>query len=62
MFKLNDREVFCFLGKVKNFLNEKSNNMKQMFIPLLQYASPTVEAMEEIEEIQGDSSLPSWIF
>lgn len=52
MFKLNDREVLCFLGKVRNFLNAKSNNMKQIFIPLLQHASPIVEAMEEIKEIQ----------
>lgn len=26
--------------------------MKQIFIPLLQHASPIVEAMEEIKEIQ----------
>lgn len=35
MFKLNGREVFHLWGKVKIFLNEKSNDMKQVFKSLL---------------------------
>ena len=52
MFKLNGREVFHLWGKVKIFINEKSKDMKQVFISLLKYASPEVGALEEIRETQ----------
>ena len=35
MFKLNGREVFHLWGKMEIFTNEKSNDMKQVFISLL---------------------------
>lgn len=52
MFTFGEREVFHLLEKVKNFLNEKPKDVKQILILLLvlPYAKPAMGAVEENKE------------
>lgn len=47
MFTFSEREVFHLLEKVRNFLNEKQNDVKQLFrlLLVLPYANPIVRKL-----------------
>lgn len=54
-----EKKYSTFWEKWKKILNMKSNTVKQILLPLLQYGSPTMGAMEKYKEI-SEMPLPSW--
>lgn len=54
MFTFSEREAFHLLEKVKIFLDEKQNDVKQilMLLLVLPYANPIMGATEENKEVE----------